>query len=78
MSIGDRPTTSAESFSQYLHELYEHIKRHIIRQIATSNDNYKSVADSHKRLQEFATGDEVMVRVRPERFPLETLKKTHA
>ena len=74
MSIGDRPTTSAESFSQYLHELYEHI----IRQIATSNDNYKSVADSHKRLQEFATGDEVMVRVRPERFPLETLKKTHA
>jgi len=29
-------------------------------------------------LQEFAIGDEVMVRVRPERFLLGTLKKFHA
>jgi len=34
--------------------------------------------DSHKRLQEFTIGDEVMVRVRLERFSLGTLKKLHA
>ena len=46
MSIGDRPSASAESFAQHLHELREHIKR----QIAISNDNYKHVIDSHERL----------------------------
>jgi len=74
MSIGDRPSASVESFAQHLHELCKHIKR----QIAIINDNYKSAADSHKRLQEFAIGDEVIVRVRPERFPSGTLKKLHA
>ena len=74
MSIGDRLSASTESFAQHLHELYEHSRR----QIAISNDNYKSIADSHKKLQEFATGDEVMVRMRPERFSPGTLKKLHA
>ena len=59
MPIGDRPSVSAESFAQHLHELHEHIKR----QLAISNNNYKFAADSHKRLQEFVIGDKVMVRV---------------
>ena len=50
----------------------------IRRQIAVSNDNYKVVVDLHKQLQEFTVGDEVMIRVRLEMFPLETLKKLHA
>ena len=62
------------SFAQHLHELHEHIWR----QIAISNDNYKSVTDSYKRLQKIAIGDEVMVRVYPKRFPPRTLKKLHA
>jgi len=66
MSIGDRPCAITESVAHHLHELHDHIKR----QSAISNDNSKSAADSHKRLQEFAIGDEVMVRVRPERFPM--------
>ena len=40
-----------------------------------NNYNYQSIAKSHKRLQELAISDEVLVRVHPERFPLETLKK---
>ena len=63
-----------ESFAQHLHESHEHIRR----QIAVSNDNYKYAADSHKRLHEFAIGDEVMVWVRPKRFPSRTLNKLHA
>jgi len=54
MSIDDRPSASIESFAQHLYELHEHIRR----QIAISNDNYTSAADSHKRLQKFAIGDE--------------------
>jgi len=70
--IGLMPQT--ESFEQRLHHLHNDISR----QIAVSNDNYKSVTDLHKRLQEFAVEDEVMIRVRPERFPLRTLKKLFA
>ena len=40
-----------------------------------SNYNYQSVADSHKRLQELAIGDEVLIRVHSERFSLKTLKR---
>ena len=61
------------SFGQHLYELHEYIRR----QIAISNDNYKSIVNSHKRLQEFDIRDEAMVRVRPERFSPETLKKLH-
>ena len=74
MFIGDRLSASSESFAQHLHELHEHIKM----QIAISNNNYKSTADSHKRLQEFAIGDGVMISVHSERFLLGTLKKLHA
>ena len=40
-----------------------------------SNCNYQSVAEPHKQLQDLAIGDEVLIRVHPERFPLGTLKK---
>ena len=43
-----------------------------------SNKVYKQNADSHRRVQEFAEGDYVMVRLRPERFSPETVKKLHA
>ena len=52
MSVGDRLMHQL-SFAHHLHELHEHIRR----QIAISNDNYKSIADSHKRSQEFAIGE---------------------
>jgi len=39
------------------------------------NYSYQSTVESHKRLQELTRGDEVLIRVHPERFPLETLKK---
>ena len=47
------------------------------RQITLSDDNYKSFANLHSRLQEIAVGDEVMLRVPPQRFPPETWEKLH-
>jgi len=55
ISIGDCPNASA--VAQHLYELHAHIRR----QIAISNNNYKSIVDSHKRLQELAIRDDVMV-----------------
>jgi len=42
-----------------------------------SNYNYQSIVESHKQLQELAIDDEVLIRVHPERFLLETLKRLH-
>ena len=47
-------------------------------QIALSNDNWKYVANLHDKLQEFAVGDEMMLRVGHERFPLRTREKFYA
>jgi len=50
---------------------------HNIRRMTISNYNYQSVAESHKRLHNIAIGDEMLIRVHPERFPLRTLKRLH-
>jgi len=42
-----------------------------------NNYNYQYATKSHKRLQKLAIGDQVMIRVHPERFPLGTLKRLH-
>lgn len=44
-----------------------------------SNQIYKSVADLnlHKRVQEFLSGDEMIIRVRPKRFPPGTVQELH-
>jgi len=42
-----------------------------------NNNNYQFAAESHKRLQELAIGDEVLIRVHLKRFSLETLKMLH-
>ena len=42
-----------------------------------NNTNYKTSADLHHRLRAFNVGDYVMIRMRPERFSLRTVKKPH-
>ena len=42
-----------------------------------NNYNYQSAAESYKQLQDIAIGDEVLIRVYAERFPMGTLKMLH-
>uniref|UniRef100_A0A5B7BML6 RNA-directed DNA polymerase n=1 Tax=Davidia involucrata TaxID=16924 RepID=A0A5B7BML6_DAVIN len=69
-----RPSASADSFAQHIHELHADIRR----KIALSNETYKLAANVHRRKLEFNEGDYVMVRVRPERYPRNSFKKLHA
>jgi len=62
-----------DSFANYMLKMREKISR----QIAFSDETYKSTADLHERMQEFSVADKVIVRVRPERFPPETVENLH-
>ena len=50
--------------------------KEINNQIQKSNANYKAYADLYKKAHEF--GDYVIARIRPERYPFDTMKKLHA
>ena len=65
---------STKSFAQHVKSLHKEISK----KISISNKVYKQNADSHRRAQEFAEGDYVMVRLRPERFPSGAVKKLYA
>ena len=67
------PVVTIEPSVPYLHELYDHH----IRQMTFNNYNYQSATESHKRLQDLAIGDKVLIRVHPDRFPLRILKRLH-
>ena len=69
-----RVSESAASFAQHVRDLHYDISQ----KIKQSNQNYKNLANSRRRTKEFAEGDHVMVRLKPERFPPGTLKKLHA
>ena len=64
---------SAESFAQHVRNIHKEISK----KIQLSNEEYKHKADSHKRTKKFNEGDLVMVKLRPERFLPDTMKKLH-
>uniref|UniRef100_A0A2N9G4P9 Reverse transcriptase n=1 Tax=Fagus sylvatica TaxID=28930 RepID=A0A2N9G4P9_FAGSY len=74
MSPHVRMSESAEAFARHVHDLHKDISN----RIHSSNTRYKVQADSRRRHLEFAVGDYVMIRIRPERFPSGTVKKLQA
>jgi len=69
-----RMSESAALFVSHIHDLHKEIST----QIQKNNANHKAYADLHKKTHEFNVGDYVMVRIRPKRYPLGTVKKLHA
>ena len=68
-----RLSEPVENFSKYIHDLHAEIRR----KISLSNEEYKLVADVHRRSKEFNVGDYVMVRILPERIPKMFSKKLY-
>ena len=69
-----RVSESAESFAKRMHDLHHQISD----QINSNNLKYKTLADKHKKFQEFNIGDYVMIKMRPERFPQGSNRKLQA
>jgi len=73
LPLGISYIVTVEPSAPHLHELHDHYTMHM----TISNYNYQSFKESHKQLQDISIGDEVLIRVHPERFLLKTLKKLH-
>ena len=58
-----RASEDGVAFAQHVSELHKYIHDRITQQ----NAAYKQAADSHRRYRSFEVGDQVMVRLRPER-----------
>ena len=69
-----RASEDGVAFAQQVSELYKYIHDRITQQ----NVAYKQAADSHCPHQSFEVGDQVMVRLRPERYSPGAATKLHA
>jgi len=69
-----RVSEYASSFVTHMYDLHKEISN----KTEESNIDYKLRADVRKKFKTFNVGDIVMVLIRPERFPSETVKKLHA
>lgn len=66
MSSYTRVFESVKAFARHVHDLHNDISK----QIQASNAYYKLQVDSRRHHTTFSVRDYVMVRIRPERFPL--------
>ena len=55
-----------KEFVEHLKNIHEEVRQHI----TNMNAQYKAKADFKRRYREFQVGDEVMVHLRKERFPM--------
>ena len=69
-----RASEDGVAFAKHVSELHKYNHDRITQQ----NAAYKQAADSHHRHRSFEVGDQVMVRLRPERYSPCTATKLHA
>jgi len=74
LPVHTRVSESTENFAQHIKDLHKEIHA----KINLSNETYKKLADTQRRVKSFVEGDYVMIRLRPERFPPGTVRKLHA
>ncbi|WOH12617.1 hypothetical protein DCAR_0832123 [Daucus carota subsp. sativus] len=71
LPISGRHSADAEAFAEHIQQIHADVRH----KISASNAKYKTQADLHRKNTEYEVGDQVMVRIRPERFPNGKYKK---
>jgi hypothetical protein len=64
-------SASAKEFAEAMRELHSKVKQRLM----DSNQEYKHIADQHRRQLQFEVGDLVLAHLRKERFPRGTYNK---
>ncbi|KAL3534894.1 hypothetical protein ACH5RR_003355 [Cinchona calisaya] len=64
-----RPSVEVEAFSKHILDIHDEIRR----RIAINNEKYTSHEDLKRKFAEFQERDEVMVHIRPKRYPKEDM-----
>ncbi|GJV21191.1 reverse mRNAase [Tanacetum coccineum] len=61
--------------AQNMAERIEAVQAKVKQKLESSNGKYKVQSDKHRRMKTFSVGDQVMVHLRKERFPVATYNK---
>ncbi|KAG6790223.1 hypothetical protein POTOM_006371 [Populus tomentosa] len=74
LPLPPRPSEAGLDFSEHMKDVHAEVKR----RLSHNTDSYAAAANTKRKDRQFNSGDMVLVRLKPERFPPGSFTKLHA